>query len=67
MFEVIERAGVSTESFSQAVRAVVAQAHAEKPVAWFEVIEQRGRVQQQGQAEFQVEFQVKVKLGRKLS
>ncbi len=62
-FEVIERVGVSTESIAQAVRNAVEEAHKEKKVAWFEVVEQRGRVT----SEDKVEFQVKVKIGRKLN
>lgn len=62
-FEVIERVGVSQESIAQAVRNVVEEANAEKKVSWFEVIEQRGRVTEQGK----VEFQIKVKIGRKLN
>lgn len=62
-FEVIERVGISTESISDAVKSVVLSAHNEKKVGWFEVIEQRGRVTSEGK----VEFQVKVKIGRKLS
>mgnify|MGYP001135306236 CR=1 FL=1 len=60
-FDVIERAGISTESIDEAVRSVVLEANEEKSVAWFEVIEQRGRIDGEGK----VEFQVKVKLGMK--
>jgi flavin-binding protein dodecin len=62
-FEVIERVGVSMESFSDAVKVVVAEAHSEKAVAWFNVLEERGRVTAEGKPE----FQVTVKLGRKIS
>ena len=62
-FEIIERVGVSTVSSSEAVQSVVKEAHAENKVAWFEVAEQRGRVTQDGE----VEFQVKVKIGRKIN
>ncbi len=61
-FEIIERVGVSNESICEAVKLAVKEAGAEKPVAWFEVFEQRGRVTQDGQ----IEFQVTVKIGRKL-
>jgi flavin-binding protein dodecin len=61
-FEVVERVGISTESIAEAVREAVLEAHSEKKVGWFEVIEQRGRVTSEGK----VEFQVKVKIGRKL-
>ena len=61
-FEVIERVGISYESSSDAIKAVVNEANDEKKVGWFEVIEERGRVTGDGK----VEFQVKVRLGRKL-
>lgn len=62
-FEVIERVGISNESIAHAVKSVVEEAHAEKKVAWFEIVEQRGRVTPEGK----VEFQIKVKIGRKLN
>lgn len=61
-FEVVERVGISTESIAEAVREVVLEANTEKKVGWFEIVEQRGRVTSEGK----VEFQVKVKIGRKL-
>ena len=61
-FEVIERVGTSTEGVTEAVKEVVLEANTEKKVGWFEVIEQRGRVTSDGK----VEFQVKVRIGRKL-
>jgi len=61
-FEVIERVGISHESSSDAIKNVVTEANNEKKVGWFEVIEERGRVTSDGK----VEFQVKVRLGRKL-
>lgn len=61
-FEVVERVGISTESIAEAVREVVLEANSEKKVGWFEIVEQRGRVTSEGK----VEFQVKVKIGRKL-
>jgi flavin-binding protein dodecin len=61
-FEVIERVGISTDGVTEAVKEVVLEANTEKKVGWFEVIEQRGRVTSDGK----VEFQVKVRIGRKL-
>lgn len=61
-FEVIERVGISYESSSDAIKAVVNEANNEKKIGWFEVIEERGRVTSDGK----VEFQVKVRIGRKL-
>jgi len=62
-FEIIERVGISTESASEAIRSVILEANAEKKIAWFEIIEERGRVTSDGK----VEFQIKVKIGRKLN
>ncbi len=62
-FEVVERVGVSTESIAKAVKSVVLEANQEKKVGWFEVIEERGRVTENDE----VEFQVKVKIGWKLN
>lgn len=62
-FEVIERVGISIESISDAVKAVLNTANNEKKVAWFEIVEQRGRITSDGK----IEFQVKVKIGRKIN
>ena len=61
-FEIIERVGISTESVSDAIKSVVLEANSEQKVGWFEVVEERGRVTEKGE----VEFQVTVKIGRKL-
>ena len=61
-FEVIDRVGISTEGVNEAIKEVVLEANNEKKIGWFEVIEQRGRVTSEGK----VEFQVKVRIGRKL-
>lgn len=61
LFEVLELVGTSNESSSDAIKSVVLEAHKEGGVAWFEVIEERGRVTEEGK----VEFQVKVKVGKK--
>ncbi len=62
-FEIIERVGVSTISSSEAIKAVVKEANEQKRVGWFEVLEERGRVMDDGE----LEFQVTVKIGRKLN
>lgn len=62
-FEIIERVGISQESITDAIKSVVLEANDEKKVAWFEVVEQRGRLSSDGK----IEFQVKVKIGRKLN
>ncbi len=61
-FEIIERVGISNESASDAITKVVKEAHAESQVSWFEVVEHRGRVTHTNE----IEFQVTVKIGRKL-
>ena len=61
-FEIIERVGISTESASDAIKSALKEANDEKKVGWFEVLEQRGRITQDGE----IEFQVTVKVGRKL-
>ncbi len=62
-FEIIERVGISYESVSDATKKVVMEAHTEGGVSWFEVVEQRGRVTH----EDKVEFQVTVKIGKKIN
>lgn len=62
-FEIVELVGLSTESASDAVKNVIFEANKVSPVAWFNVLEQRGRVTPEGK----IEFQVTVKVGRKLN
>jgi len=61
-FEIIERVGISTTSASEAIESVVLEAHKGKPISWFEVMEHRGRVTDKNK----IEFQVTVKIGRKI-
>lgn len=61
-FEVIERVGISTDSISVAIKEVISESSYNKKVDWFEVLETRGRITSEGK----VEFQVKVKIGRKV-
>jgi len=62
-FEIIERVGISSESVSDAIKKVVMEVHTEGSVSWFEVSEYRGRVTHENT----IEFQVTVKIGRKIS
>jgi len=62
-FEIIERVGISYENVSDAIKKVVMEAHTEGGVSWFEVVENRGRVTH----EDKIEFQVTVKIGRKIN
>ena len=61
-FEIIERVGICSVSSSDAIKNAVKEANEEKKVGWFEVAEERGRLTQEGE----IEFQVTVKIGRKL-
>jgi flavin-binding protein dodecin len=61
-FEIIERVGISNENASDAIKKVIMEANTEGGVSWFEVIEQRGRVN----SDEKIEFQVTVKIGRKI-
>lgn len=61
-FEIVELVGVSTISVSDAIKVAVNQANKENKVSWFEVLEQRGRVNSKGE----IEYQVTVKIGRKI-
>jgi len=42
--EIIEKAGVSTECFSDAVKKTVKDVNRTMKVSWFQVLDQRGRV-----------------------
>lgn len=61
-YEVIELVGTSNNSTSEAIKNIVIDANKEKPISWFEVVEERGRVT----TDDEIEFQVKVKIGRKI-
>ncbi len=61
-YELIEVVGTSTSCSCDAVKSIVKKANEEKTVYWFEVVEERGKVTSDGE----VEFQVKVKIGRKI-
>jgi flavin-binding protein dodecin len=62
-FKTIELVGTSPVSFAEAVKAAVSEASATvRHMAWFEVVEQRGRIAD-GKVE---EFQVTVKVGFKI-
>jgi len=61
-FEIINRVGISNESVSEAIKNAVLEANNEKAVSWFNVLEQRGRVAENGI----MEFQVTLEIGRKL-
>jgi flavin-binding protein dodecin len=58
-FEIIEKVGISTKSYSDAVTNAISSLQNEKQVFWFEVVEQRGRVKKDNT----IEFQVIIKIG----
>jgi hypothetical protein len=64
-FKIIELVGTSPVSFAEAVRAAVEEAaKTVRNMAWFEVVEQRGRIAEGKVAEFQVTLKVGFKLER---
>jgi hypothetical protein len=64
-FKIIELVGTSRESFAEAVRAAVDEAaKTVRNMSWFEVVEQRGRIDAAKVAEFQVTLKVGFKLER---
>jgi flavin-binding protein dodecin len=63
VFKITEIVGTSPVSFAEAVKAAVAEAaKTVRDMAWFEVIDERGRIAD-GRVE---EFQVTIKIGFKL-
>ena len=64
-YKVIELVGTSPTSFAEAVRAAVTEsAKTVRNMAWFEVVEQRGRINEGQVAEFQVTIKVGFQLER---
>lgn len=62
-YRMLEVVGVSTVSYEDATKqAIAAAAKAEEHLAWFEVIEQRGRISGTDVAE----YQVKVRIGARM-
>jgi len=65
IYKVIELVGTSPVSFAEAVRAAVAEASKTvRNMGWFEVADQRGRIEDGKVAEFQVTIKVGFKLDR---
>ena len=63
IFKITEVVGTSPVSFAEAVRAAVNEASKSvRHMAWFEVVDERGRIEE-GKV---TEFQVTVKIGFKL-
>ncbi len=63
IFKIVEVVGVSKESIQQAVRNAIARSRETlRNVAWFEVSEIRGRVDEKGTVEFQAQVRVGFRL-----
>ena len=62
-FKLIELVGTSSKSFEDAVQNAVADAAKSlRDLAWFQVLEQRGRIKGNAVAEFQVKVHVAFKV-----
>jgi flavin-binding protein dodecin len=62
-FKLIELVGISSKSFEDAVQNAVADAAKSlRDLAWFEVLEQRGRIKGAAVSEFQVKVHVAFKV-----
>ena len=62
-FKLIELVGTSSKSFEDAIQNAVADAAKSlRDLAWFEVLEQRGRIKNGAVAEFQVKLHVAFKI-----
>jgi hypothetical protein len=64
-YKIIELVGTSPASFAEAVRAAVTEAAKTlRNMAWFEVVDERGRIDEGKVTEFQVTIKVGFKLER---
>ncbi len=64
-YKITELVGTSPTSFAEAVKAAIEEAaQTVRHMDWFEVVEQRGRVQGGKVAEFQVTIKVGFKIER---
>ncbi len=58
-YKKIELVGTSPVSFAEAVKSAIEEAsHTIRKMSWFEVVEQRGRIEDGKVAEFQVTIRV---------
>jgi flavin-binding protein dodecin len=60
-FDIIEKVAVSKKCYCEAIEELVKEVGKTNKISWFEVKEMRGRVDDEGN----VEFQVTVKIGLK--
>lgn len=65
IYKKVEVVGISEVSFAEAVKVAVEEAGKTiRHMSWFEVVEQRGRIQDGKVAEFQVTIRIGFKLER---
>jgi hypothetical protein len=65
IYKITEVVGTSPTSFAEAVRAAVSEAaKTVRNMAWFEVVDERGRIEDGKVAEFQVTLKIGFKLER---
>lgn len=65
IYKKVEIVGISQISFAEAVKTAVEEAGKTiRHMSWFEVVEQRGRIQDGKVAEFQVTIRIGFKLER---
>jgi len=65
IYKKVEIVGTSPLSFAEAVKSAVEEAgRTIRNMAWFEVVEQRGRIHEGKVAEFQVTIRIGFKLDR---
>jgi len=65
IYKITEVVGTSPTSFAEAVRAAVSEAaKTVRNMSWFEVVEQRGHIEEGKVTEFQVTVKVGFKLER---
>ena len=63
VYKIIELAGTSEESYEKAIGNAIAQARKSlRNLGWFEVIEQRGRLEEPNTILYQVKLKVAFKL-----
>jgi flavin-binding protein dodecin len=60
-FEIIEKVGISKKCACDAIQQLVKDINKDRKVGWFEVIGQRGRIDENGEVEFQVTLKIGVK------
>lgn len=57
-FEIIEKVGISNKNYSDAVKNALSTIMKTTNVFWFEVIEQRGRITENHEIEYQIVLKI---------